>query len=125
MLTPPPKKKKKQQHFFVPAFPEKKSKKLPFSLLYADFSYKMSFFSVPGPNSAGSGGFVAPGVFFFLRSDSDPDYLQPGPQTMLFFQDFVLLCEMDHLIYDYGSFGFWAAVLAGGETLVADNYSSK
>jgi len=52
-----------------------------------------------------------------------PQFSQTQPNSPI--QDFVLLCEMDHLIYDYGSFGFWAAVLAGGETLVADNYSSK
>ena len=32
---------------------------------------------------------------------------------------------MNKTIYDYGSFGFWAAVLAGGDTMLADNYSKK
>ena len=28
-------------------------------------------------------------------------------------------------VYDYGSFGFWGAELAGGRTIVAEGYSSK
>jgi len=40
-------------------------------------------------------------------------------------QDFIFLTQMNKTIYDYGSFGFWAAVLAGGDTMLADNYSKK
>ena len=36
--------------------------------------------------------------------------------------DFLLLTQANHTIYDYGSFGFWGAVLAGGTTMVADGY---
>ena len=39
--------------------------------------------------------------------------------------DFILMTQVNHSIYDYGSFAFWGAVLAGGETLVAEGYSSK
>ena len=30
--------------------------------------------------------------------------------------------QANHTIYDYGSFGFWGAVLAGGTTMLADGY---
>ena len=36
--------------------------------------------------------------------------------------DFILLTQTNHTIYDYGSFGFSAAVTAGGSTMVADGY---
>ena len=36
--------------------------------------------------------------------------------------DFLLLTQANHTIYDYGSFGFWGAVLAGGATMLADGY---
>ena len=36
--------------------------------------------------------------------------------------DFLLLTQANHTIYDYGSFGFWGAVLAGGTTMLADGY---
>ena len=36
--------------------------------------------------------------------------------------DFLLLTQTNHTIYDYGSFGFWGAVLAGGTTMLADGY---
>merc|ERR1711892_143739 len=39
--------------------------------------------------------------------------------------DFILLTQTNHSIYDYGSFGFWGAALAGGRTMVADGYSDK
>ena len=39
--------------------------------------------------------------------------------------DFILLTQSNHSIYDYGSFGFWGAALAGGKTMVADGYSDK
>ena len=38
--------------------------------------------------------------------------------------DFMLMTQVNHTIYDYGSFAFWGAVLAGGRTFVADGYSS-
>ena len=37
--------------------------------------------------------------------------------------DFTLLTQTNHSIYDYGSFAFWGAVLAGGRTRLAGNYS--
>ena len=39
--------------------------------------------------------------------------------------DFILMTQVNHTIYDYGSFAFWGAVLAGGTTFVADGYSSR
>ena len=36
--------------------------------------------------------------------------------------DFLVLTQANHTIYDYGSFGFWGAVLAGGTTMLADGY---
>ena len=39
--------------------------------------------------------------------------------------DFILLTQANHSIYDYGSFAFWGAVLAGGKTILADGYSQK
>ena len=38
--------------------------------------------------------------------------------------DFQFLTQANHTIYDYGSFGFWGAVLAGGTTMLADGYRS-
>ena len=37
--------------------------------------------------------------------------------------DFTLLTQTNHSIYDYGSFAFWGAVLAGGRTMLAGGYS--
>ena len=37
--------------------------------------------------------------------------------------DFVLMTQVNHSIYDYGSFAFFGALLAGGKTMVADGYS--
>ena len=39
--------------------------------------------------------------------------------------DFILQTQTNHSIYDYGSFAFWGAVLAGGQTIVADGYSER
>ena len=39
--------------------------------------------------------------------------------------DFMILTQANHSIYDYGSFGFWGAALAGGRVMVADGYSDK
>ena len=43
-----------------------------------------------------------------------------------------MLCNKSHVkknylfaVYDYGTFGFWGALLAGGHTMVADNWSKK
>ena len=33
--------------------------------------------------------------------------------------------QTNHTIYDYGSFAFWGAVLAGGRVMLADGYSAK
>ena len=38
-------------------------------------------------------------------------------------RDFILMTQTNHSIYDYGSFAFWGAVLAGGRTRLAGNYS--
>ena len=37
------------------------------------------------------------------------------------------LCIIIHLfsVYDYGTFGFWGAFLAGGHTMVADSWSKN
>ena len=53
-------------------------------------------------------------VFPELRSDHDP-----------MVTDFVLMTQVNHSIYDYGSFAFFGALLAGGKTMVADGYSHK
>ena len=42
--------------------------------------------------------------------------------TMDALLDFSLLTLCNHSIYDMGSFGFWAASLAGGMTILADGY---
>ena len=44
--------------------------------------------------------------------------------AMLVMMDFQFLTQANHTIYDYGSFGFWGAVLAGGTTMLADGYRS-
>ena len=44
--------------------------------------------------------------------------------VMLVMVDFQFLTQANHTIYDYGSFGFWGAVLAGGTTMLADGYRS-
>ena len=36
--------------------------------------------------------------------------------------DLTLLTQVNHSIYDYGGLGFWGAVMAGGETMLADKY---
>ena len=33
--------------------------------------------------------------------------------------------QANHTIYDYGSFAFWGAALAGGRTMVAEGYSPR
>ena len=35
--------------------------------------------------------------------------------------DLALLSKCNHSIYDYGTFGFWAAYIAGGHTVLADH----
>ena len=47
-----------------------------------------------------------------------PEFSSRDPVIM----DFLLLTQANHTIYDYGSFGFWGAVLAGGTTKLADGY---
>ena len=42
--------------------------------------------------------------------------------VMVVVMDFLVLTQANHTIYDYGSFGFWVAVLAGGTTMLADGY---
>ena len=63
-------------------------------------------------------------------SESSPvimDFLlltQVDMVVMLVMMDFQFLTQANHTIYDYGSFGFWGAVLAGGTTMLADGYRS-
>ena len=63
-------------------------------------------------------------------SESSPvimDFLlltQVDMVVMLVMVDFQFLTQANHTIYDYGSFGFWGAVLAGGTTMLADGYRS-
>ena len=71
-------------------------------------------------------------VFPELSGDGDPvvmDFLLltqvEGDVVVVFVVvviDFLLLTQANHTIYDYGSFGFWGAVLAGGTTMLADGY---
>ena len=49
-----------------------------------------------------------------------PEFSESGFDPVV--MDFLLLTQANHTIYDYGSFGFWAAVLAGGTTMLADGY---
>ena len=49
-----------------------------------------------------------------------PELSESGGDPVV--MDFLLLTQANHTIYDYGSFGFWGAVLAGGTTMVADGY---
>jgi len=39
--------------------------------------------------------------------------------------DLALLSQCNHSIITYGSFGMWSALLAGGTTIMADNYSKE
>ena len=48
--------------------------------------------------------------------------LSEGGESDPVIMDFLLLTQANHTIYDYGSFGFWGAVLAGGTTMLADGY---
>ena len=54
-----------------------------------------------------------------LKFSSGPREHLTGEDVVL---DFLLLTQANHTIYDYGSFGFWVAVLAGGTTMLADGY---
>ena len=36
-------------------------------------------------------------------------------------QDLAILAACNHSIFDYGTFGMWGAMMAGGETLANDN----
>ena len=37
--------------------------------------------------------------------------------------DMTIAANCNHTIYDYGTFGFWGAYLAGGHTILAQNMS--
>ena len=50
------------------------------------------------------------------------DFLLLTQVVMVVVMDFLVLTQANHTIYDYGSFGFWVAVLAGGTTMLADGY---
>ena len=39
--------------------------------------------------------------------------------------DMALLSKCPHSIYDYGTYGFWGAYLAGGHTVLADYPTSR
>ena len=71
-----------------------------------------------------------PGSVFLVTSDdiswckehlTHQRILFPNFPTALL--DFTLLTQTNHSIYDYGSFAFWGAVLAGGRTRLAGGYS--
>ena len=47
-----------------------------------------------------------------------------GPENDPVMMDLLVLSQANHTVYDYGSFGFWGAVLAGGTTMLADGYRS-
>ena len=51
-----------------------------------------------------------------------PNIASPADPTVT---DFILMTQTNHTIYDYGSFAFWGAVLAGGKTMLAEGYSQK
>ena len=57
-------------------------------------------------------------VFPELMEEEEDGTQERDPVIM----DFLLLTQTNHTIYDYGSFGFWGSVLAGGTTMVADGY---
>ena len=52
-----------------------------------------------------------------------PDLTAPSVDPTV--TDFILMTQANHSIYDYGSFAFWGAVLAGGRTVVAEGYSQR
>jgi len=80
---------------------------------------------------------LGPGTLFLVTSDDIPwcrehlasedvvfpEFSETGFDPVV--MDFLLLTQTNHTIYDYGSFGFWGAVLAGGTTMLADGYSEK
>ena len=39
--------------------------------------------------------------------------------------DFTILSRCRHSILTYGTFGIWTALLAGGETIMADGFSDR
>ena len=39
--------------------------------------------------------------------------------------DLAIASRCNHTVYDYGSFGFWGAFLAGGKTVLAKNINGK
>ncbi len=54
--------------------------------------------------------------------DKHDDVVITNKNSALF--DFALLASCNHSIYDYGSFGFWTSVLAGGKTILAKGWSN-
>ena len=39
--------------------------------------------------------------------------------------DLALAASCDHSVYDYGTFGFWGAFLAGGVTVLAEDINGR
>ncbi|KAF0312649.1 Galactoside 2-alpha-L-fucosyltransferase 1 [Amphibalanus amphitrite] len=58
----------------------------------------------------------APDVHFL----GDPRSEFPGVE-----RDLALLAACNHTIFDYGTYGFFAAFLAGGDMILADGVSEK
>ena len=59
---------------------------------------------------------------FLLLTQVEGDIVAVVVVVVVVVMDFLLLTQANHTIYDYGSFGFWVAVLAGGTTMLADGY---
>ena len=59
---------------------------------------------------------------FLLLTQVEGDVVVVVVFVVVVVMDFLLLTQANHTIYDYGSFGFWGAVLAGGTTMLADGY---
>ena len=65
-----------------------------------------------------------PNVYF--TGDAYPSELGPshtGMDTVAY--DMATMARCNHTIYDYGTYGFWCAFLAGGRTIHAHGYCPK
>ena len=60
---------------------------------------------------------INPGDVFF------PSELVTVPKSFAAGLDLAILSLCDHSILDYGTFGMWGALLAGGEIILPDGYS--
>ena len=61
--------------------------------------------------------FVNPGDVFF------PHELVTVPNSLAAGLDLAILSLCNHSIIDYGTFGIWGALLAGGDIILPDGYS--